>query len=33
MVEDVMDLLEQELKILFDVDHPHIVKINETYKD
>jgi serine/threonine protein kinase len=33
LVEDVIDLVEQELKILHEVDHPHIVKVYETYKD
>jgi calcium-dependent protein kinase len=32
-IERDLDLLESELKIMMEVDHPNIIKFYETYKD
>jgi calcium-dependent protein kinase len=32
-VEQEIDMLEQELMIMMEVDHPNIIKFYETYRD
>lgn len=32
-IEDELELLDQELRILMEVDHPSIIKFYETYRD